>query len=105
MKDTSPAMEARLRELFRQRTGAERVRMGCEMFSTARVIMTSSLEAQGYRGTELRKQIFLRTYGQDFDPVTLAKICQALFPDPAVASAVPSPTRAEEVLQLPGDTV
>ena len=83
MKDTSPEMEARLRELFRQRTGAERVRMGCEMFSTARVIMTSSLEAQGYRGMELRKQIFLRTYGQDFDPVTLAKICQALFPDPA----------------------
>lgn len=83
MKDTSPEMEARLRELFRQRSGAERVRMGCEMFSTARVIMTASLEAQGYRGTELRKQIFLRTYGQDFDPVTLAKICQALFPDPA----------------------
>ena len=83
MKDTSPEIEARLRELFRQRTGAERVRMGCEMFSTARVIMTASLEAQGYRGTALRKQIFLRTYGQDFDPVTLAKICQALFPDPA----------------------
>ena len=84
MKDTSPEMEARLRELFRQRSGAERVRMGCEMFSTARVIMTSSLEAQGYRGMELRKQIFLRTYGQDFDPVTLAKICQALFPDSTV---------------------
>lgn len=83
MKDTSPEMEARLRELFRQRSGAERVRMGCEMFSTARVMMTASLEAQGYRGTELRKQIFLRTYGQDFAPATLDKICRALFPDPA----------------------
>jgi hypothetical protein len=54
--------------------------MGSEMFSMARVIMTSSLEAKGYRGTELRKQIFLRTYGQDFTPEALDKICQAMFP-------------------------
>lgn len=62
-----------------QRTGAERVSMGDEMFSMARRIMTASLEAQGYRGMELRKQIFLRTYGTDFTPETLDKICQALF--------------------------
>lgn len=79
MNDTSPEMAAKWRELLMQRTGAERVSMGDEMFSMARAIMTASLEAQGYRGMELRKQIFLRTYGTDFTPETLDKICQALF--------------------------
>jgi hypothetical protein len=88
MNDTSPEMAARLRELFMQRSGEERVRMGSEMFSMARVIMTSSLEAQGYRGMELRKQIFLRTYAQDFTPEALDKICQAMFP--CCSSAVSS---------------
>ncbi|MCP4696190.1 MAG: hypothetical protein GY862_04990 [Gammaproteobacteria bacterium] len=80
MNDTSPEMAEKIRKLFMQRSGAERVCMGCEMFSTARIIMTAGLEAQGYRGMELRKQIFLRTYGQDFTPEALDKICRALFP-------------------------
>lgn len=62
-----------------QRTGAERASMGDEMFSMSRRIMTASLEAQGYHGMELRKQIFLRTYRNDFTPEALDKICQALF--------------------------
>ncbi len=79
MNDTSPEMAAKLRELFMRRSGEERLRMGCEMFSTARAIMTAALEAQGYRGRELRKQIFLRTYRQDFTPEALDKICRDLF--------------------------
>jgi hypothetical protein len=79
MNDTSPEMAAKWRELLMQRSGAERVYMGCEMFSMARTIMTASLEAQGYRGIELRKQIFLRTYGTDFTPEVRRQICQALF--------------------------
>lgn len=62
-----------------QRSGAEQVAMGGDMFSMARRIITASLEAQGYRGMELRKQIFPRTYGTDFTPESLDKICQALF--------------------------
>lgn len=80
MRDTSPEMEAKLRELFMQRSGVERLRMGCEMFSMARAIVTAGLEAQGYSGMELKKQVFLRTYGQDFTPEVLDKICRALFP-------------------------
>jgi hypothetical protein len=78
MNDTSPAVAAKLRDLFMQRSGVERMNMGFEMFSLSRMIVTSSLEAQGYRGDELRKQIFLRTYGQDFSPETVDKICQGL---------------------------
>ena len=79
MNDTSPELAAKWRKLLMQRSGAERVGMGDEMFSMARRIMTASLEAQGYRGMELRKQIFLRTYGTDFTPEALDKICQVLF--------------------------
>jgi hypothetical protein len=78
VNDTSPEVEAKLQELFMQRSGAERVEMGFEMFSMSRIMVTSSLEAQGYRGIELKKQIFLRTYGSDFSPETLDKICQGL---------------------------
>jgi len=79
LNDTSPEMAARWRALLMQRSGAERVRMGDDMFAMARQIMTASLEAQGYRGVELRKQIFLRTYRNDFTPEALDKICRALF--------------------------
>lgn len=79
MNDTSPEMAARWRELLMQRSGAEQVAMGGDMFSMARRIMTASLEAQGYRGMELRKQIFLRTYRTDFTPEALDKICRVLF--------------------------
>jgi hypothetical protein len=65
--------------LLMRRSGAERVRMGDDMFAMARQIMTASLEAQGYHGVELRKQIFLRTYRNDFTPEALDKICRALF--------------------------
>ncbi len=79
MNDTSPETTAKLRELFMRRSGEERLRMGCEMFSTARAIVTSALEAQGYRGRALRKQIFLRTYRQDFTRGALDRICRDLF--------------------------
>ena len=79
MNDTSPEIAAKWRELLMQRSGAERANMGGEMFAMARQIMTASLEAQGYRGVELRKQIFLRTYRTDFTPEALDTICRALF--------------------------
>lgn len=79
MNDTSPEIAAKWRELLMQRSGAERASMGGEMFAMARQIMTASLEAQGYRDVELRKQIFLRTYRNDFTPEAIDKICRALF--------------------------
>ena len=82
MNDTSPEIAAKWRELLMQRSGEERVRMGFDMFFAAQAIVRASLEAQGYRGEELRKQIFLRTYRGDLPPEILDKICQAGFPEP-----------------------
>lgn len=49
------------------------------MFSTVRAIIIVRLKTQGYHGVALRKQIFLRTYKQDFPPETLNKIFLTLF--------------------------
>jgi hypothetical protein len=76
MNDTPPSVQARYRKLLMQRSGEERLKMGCDMFDTARALMKASLTAQ--TSTELKKQIFLRTYGSDFDVETATRILRTL---------------------------
>jgi hypothetical protein len=38
MKDTPPAIERMFRDKLMQRTGAERLKMGCSMHSTAQAL-------------------------------------------------------------------
>jgi hypothetical protein len=76
MNDTQPSVQARYRELLMQRSGEERLKMGCDMFDTARALMKASLTVQTL--PELKKQLFLRTYGSDFDAETTARIMRAL---------------------------
>lgn len=78
MNDTHPKMAAKIQALYMQRTGEERMMMCLEMFDFARQLMIANLKAQGYSGVELRKQIFLRTYQDDFSEEALKKICQRL---------------------------
>lgn len=70
MNDTSPEVEARYRTLLMERSGAERLRMACEMFDCAREMVIAGIRAEQPRVTnaELRVAIFLRTYGADFTP-------------------------------------
>lgn len=49
-----------------QRFGTEQLKMGCDMFSTSRAIMRSSLEGKGLSETQMAIQIFIRTHGNDF---------------------------------------
>jgi hypothetical protein len=74
MNDTSKEMQDLFRTLLMQRSGEERLKMGCDMFSTSRALIRSSLDAKGLDETEMAVQIFLRTYGNDFPPETLTKI-------------------------------
>ena len=78
MNDTSPEMAAKVQELYMQRSGEERMMMCLEMFDFARQLMIANLQAQGYEGKELRKQIFLRTYRNDFSDEMQEKICQQI---------------------------
>ncbi len=66
-RDTSPEMAALYHDLLMRKSGIERMLMALRMFDSARAIVRASLVAQGYVEPELTVQIFLRTYGRDFD--------------------------------------
>jgi hypothetical protein len=62
--DTTPEIEALLRERFAAMTGSERARMALEMFETAQRIVLSSLP-RGLSETECRRELCRRFYGDD----------------------------------------
>jgi len=74
MNDTPKDVQDLFRTLLMQRSGEERLKMGCDMFTTSRAIIRSSLEGKGLSETEMAVQIFIRTYGSDFSSDNLAKI-------------------------------
>ena len=69
MNDTTPEAAARLAALFAQRSGSDRVRMACEMFTLARALMVANIlaESPGITAAELRVRIFERTYGHELE--------------------------------------
>ena len=69
MKDTAPEMERKYRRMLLGQSGAERLRMGSSMFSTARALAIASILEKDPSAppARLREQIFLRFYGADFD--------------------------------------
>ena len=80
MKDTPPEIGRKFRQMLLQRSGEERLKMGCSMHATAQVLVRASiLQADPAASpAALRKALFLRFYGQDFDAATRKKILQAL---------------------------
>lgn len=80
MKDTSADMEERYRALLMQRTGEERLKMGCAMRDTARAFVEASLREKNPDATVLaiRQGLFLRFYGHEFDAATRDKILASI---------------------------
>ncbi len=75
MTDTPPDVRDRYRAMLMRRSGAERLRMGCEMFDAARVLVRASLGgSHGTSSPEFNGRLFLRTYGCDFDAETTARV-------------------------------
>ena len=68
MNDTSPDVERKFRQLLLERSGAERLKMGCSMFSTARALVVASIleKDRAASPARVREQVFLRFYGADF---------------------------------------
>jgi hypothetical protein len=85
MTDTSPEVEARLDALFARRSGSDKVLMVCEMFDFARMLVVADVKARcpDISDTELRVKIFERTYGDDVDPETRARVIARLRGGPA----------------------
>jgi hypothetical protein len=80
MNDTPPEIDERYRAMLLQRTGEERLIMGCAMRDTARAMVEASLRQQDRNATveTIRKGVFLRFYGHEFDQETCAKILAAI---------------------------
>lgn len=76
MNDTSPEVESLFNELMMKKTGQERMRMGFSMFEMARKQVLASIIHQNPKADskEIRKQLFLRFYGDDFTPEEREKI-------------------------------
>ena len=78
MSDTSPQMEALMRERYRQMTPDERVRIAASMFETARAIVLSSLPPDLDR-KQKRLALARRFYGNELPEAAL--LAHAEWPD------------------------
>ena len=80
MKDTSDAMKQKYRDMLLKRSGEERLKMGCSMHAMARALVrASALQADPSASpATLRKILFLRFYGRDFDSARRKRILRAL---------------------------
>ncbi len=80
MTDTPPDVDERYRAMLMQRTGEERLIMGCAMRDTARAFVEASLREQDPQASEatIRKGLFLRFYGHEFDAPTCENILAAI---------------------------
>lgn len=81
MKDTSPEMEARYRAMVMARPpGGERLRIVSDMFDITRSLLIAGIRAARPDITEgeLRQELFLRYYGDEFSPKQREKILAAI---------------------------
>jgi hypothetical protein len=80
MRDTPPEVEERFRAMLLARSGEERLKMGCSMHTFAQQIVRASVLARTPQSTadDLRRAMFVRFYGRDFDLKTREKILLAL---------------------------
>lgn len=81
MNDTSPDMEARYRAMVMARPpGGERLRIVSDMFDMTRSLLIAGIRATkpGITEGELRQELFLRYYGDEFSPEQCEKILAAI---------------------------
>jgi hypothetical protein len=66
--------------MFMQRSGEERLQMGCAMRETARALIEASILEQDPQATPetIRKGLFLRFYGHEFTAEARTKILAAI---------------------------
>jgi hypothetical protein len=74
--DTPPEVARRYRKLLLARSGADRLRMGGSMHAAARALVRASVLARdpGASPATIRRALFLRFYGDDFDPATRERV-------------------------------
>ena len=80
MNDTRPEIAEKYRQMLLSRSGEERLRMGSSMNATARALIRGSVLARDPQASPatLRRALFLRLYGHEFDAEAREKILARL---------------------------
>lgn len=78
MKDTHPLIEEKYLKMMMERTGAERLKMGFEMYEMARKLVTASVKDSSEGQSELPITLFNRFYGDDLPDSFKKKVAEKL---------------------------
>ena len=80
MNDTSPEMESRYRAMIMERSGEERLKIGCSMFDAAKAMMQAGILDQNPHASpaKIRRALFMQLYGHEFDADSRRKILAAI---------------------------
>ena len=77
MNNESKEVDIIYREILGKKTGEQRILMGFSMFQFSTKILLSSMKEK-IPAKDLKKHIFLKIYGSDFDSVQIKKILNAI---------------------------
>ena len=77
MNDTSLEIEEKLDEIYQGKSGEEKLLIALRMFETARELVISSLP-KNLSNKDIRREIFLRFYGDEFGDREKAEILKRL---------------------------
>ena len=80
MNDTEPEVEQKFIAMLMERSGEERLRMGCSMHATAQALVKASVLEKDPLASPatMRRALFLRFYGHEFNAEARDKILLAL---------------------------
>ena len=76
MNDTNPRVAEKLKKWMAAKRPEERLLMCCSMYDTAKALVVASIRERtpDISPNQLRREVFLRFYGSDFNPVVRNKI-------------------------------
>lgn len=77
MNDTSPEIQKKIEEIYKNKSGEEKLLIALSMFETARELVIASLPKE-LSEKERRRELFLRFYGNDFSQSEKEKIIKSL---------------------------
>jgi len=80
MDDTSIYIKKKMSEMIQKKLPIERMKMGWSMYETSKVLIIRSIVEKNpeISKADLKKEFFLKFYGNDFTPTQRAKIINHL---------------------------
>jgi hypothetical protein len=78
MHDTSADIIQKINEMIQEKTGQERLMMGCSMYETSKTLITQAIlkENPQISKVDFKQEFFLKFYGDDFNPIERARILE-----------------------------